>query len=81
MYTSGWDKERSCDNIADGSLATRRKADPAEIRFLSESERRQLAAWNATQQRYPLDTCVQQLVQKQAVTTVDASGAARLRTI
>src|SRR5689334_18214082 len=40
--------------------------------LLSEIERQQLVAWNATQQDYPRDTCVPQLVARQAAATPDA---------
>src|SRR5437588_2792919 len=36
---------------------------------LTDLEQRQLAAWNATQQNYPLDVCVPQLVARQAAAT------------
>ena len=39
---------------------------------LTEIERRQLAAWNTTQQNYPQDVCVHQLVARQAAATPDA---------
>ncbi len=40
--------------------------------LLSEIERQQLVTWNATQQDYPRDLCVPQLVAKQAAATPDA---------
>ena len=39
---------------------------------LTERERRKLAAWNTTQQNYPQDACVHQLVARQAAATPDA---------
>ncbi len=39
---------------------------------LTELERRQLAAWNATQQNYSRDACVHQLVARQAAATPGA---------
>lgn len=41
---------------------------------LPESEQRRMAAWNATQQRYPRDACVQQLVAAQAAAGPDATA-------
>lgn len=72
MYTDNRDKGQSHNSRVDGSPTTIRKDDPADILLLSESEQRQLAAWNANQQRYPLDNCVQQLVEKQAAIRPDA---------
>ena len=74
MYTaSGRDKERSHDSLDESPLATTRKDNRAEMRpHLSQSEQRQLADWNATQQRYALDRCVQQLVEEQAAMRPDA---------
>ena len=42
------------------------------IANLTEVEQRQLAIWNATQQEYPQDVCVPQLVATQAAITPDA---------
>lgn len=42
------------------------------IELLTESEQRQLAAWNATQQDYPRDARVQRLVERQAAARPDA---------
>ncbi len=39
---------------------------------IPEAERRQLAAWNATQRDFPQDVCVPQLVANQATATPDA---------
>src|SRR5437762_5884325 len=39
---------------------------------LTESEQQQLVTWNATQQDYPQDTCIPQLVAEHAATTPDA---------
>src|SRR5260370_23192049 len=44
----------------------------ADLPLLTEVEQRQLAAWNATQQDYPRDACVAQLVAMQAAATPDA---------
>lgn len=48
------------------------RANHPGLPLLSEDEQRQLAAWNATQQEYPLDTCVPQLVEEQAVLRPEA---------
>src|SRR5690348_7599776 len=44
----------------------------ADALLLTESEQRQLAAWNATQQNYSRDVCVPQLVTGQAAATPGA---------
>jgi amino acid adenylation domain-containing protein len=43
-----------------------------DLPLLTEVEQRQLAAWNATQQDYPRNACVPQLVAMQAAATPDA---------
>ncbi|MFN8596436.1 MAG: amino acid adenylation domain-containing protein [Anaerolineae bacterium] len=49
----------------------------ATLPLLSEAERRQvLIDWNATDVAYPLDRCVQQLVESQAAQTPDALAVA-----
>lgn len=53
-------------------LAAEREDHRIDIPLLIEVERRQMAAWNATQQDYPRDACVPQLVASQAATTPDA---------
>ncbi len=66
------EEQPSCDSLVDSSLP-RMKADMyAALQFLSDGDQRQLAAWNATQQDYPLSKCVQQLVEEQASTKPDA---------
>ncbi len=57
--------------IYDG-IATLKGEHYVDAPLLSEIERQQLAAWNATQQDYPRDMCVPQLVTKQAAVTPDA---------
>jgi amino acid adenylation domain-containing protein len=47
-------------------LTPLRKERNADKPLLSEREQQQIAAWNATQQSYLQDTCVHQLVEKQA---------------
>lgn len=46
--------------------------DGVDLPILTDAERQQLAAWNATQQNYPQDVCVPQLVERQAAATPDA---------
>src|SRR6266487_1971620 len=48
------------------------KEDQAEMLKMTEDERRQMATWNATQQEYPRDACVPQLVALQARITPEA---------
>lgn len=44
----------------------------ADVALLTESEYRQLAAWNATQQNYPQNACIPQLVAIQVASTSSA---------
>jgi amino acid adenylation domain-containing protein len=44
--------------------------------LLTEMEQHQIAAWNATQQDYPRDACVPQLVARQAAATPEAVALA-----
>src|SRR5258708_14471223 len=44
--------------------------------LLTEIEQHQIAAWNATQQDYPRDACVPQLVARQAAATPEAVALA-----
>ncbi len=46
--------------------------DASDIPQLNAIERQQLAKWNATQQDYPRDACIHQIVSKCASTTPDA---------
>jgi amino acid adenylation domain-containing protein len=46
--------------------------DTSDIPQLNAIERQQLAKWNATQQEYPRDACIHQIVSKYASTTPDA---------
>jgi amino acid adenylation domain-containing protein len=43
-----------------------------KIPLLTEIERQMLASWNATQQDYPEDACVPQLIEQQVTATPDA---------
>jgi amino acid adenylation domain-containing protein len=53
-------------------LTAEREKHSTDVRLLMESERRQLEAWNATQQDYPRDVCIPQLVAAQAASRPDA---------
>src|SRR5258706_3965327 len=44
--------------------------------LLTEIEQHQIAAWNATQQDYPRDVCVPQLIARQAAATPEAVALA-----
>jgi amino acid adenylation domain-containing protein len=48
--------------------------DHLKISLLTEIEWQQLATWNATQQNYPEDACVPQLVERQAAATPEAAA-------
>ncbi len=47
-----------------------------QITTLTERDRQQIAAWNATEQPYPKDACVPQLVAAQAAATPEALAVA-----
>jgi amino acid adenylation domain-containing protein len=63
-------------NPRPGKDRTRQVANVQECRgagtVITEAERQQLAAWNATPHAYPLDMCVPQLVANQAYASPDA---------
>src|SRR6266446_5004131 len=64
--------ERTHDMPIYDLLTTVRKEQHTNTALLTEIEQRQLAAWNATQQTYPRNACVPQLVAAQAAATADA---------
>lgn len=66
MRASGRDEERSNNRMGGSRFAIIGKDDHENTPRLSVDEQQQLAAWNSTQQPYPLDRCVQQLVEEQA---------------
>lgn len=66
MRASGRDEERSNNSIGGSPFAIMGKDVQENTPRLSVDEQQQLAAWNATQQPYPSDRCVQQLVEEQA---------------
>jgi amino acid adenylation domain-containing protein len=64
--------ERSHDMLAYEVLTSRQEEHRTDIPLLTEFERQQLEAWNATQQDYPQDVCVPQLVAMQVAATPGA---------
>jgi amino acid adenylation domain-containing protein len=64
--------ERFYDRSAYRARAAVKEGRLAGQPLLAETERRQLAAWNATQQDYPRNACVPQLVAAQAAATPNA---------
>lgn len=73
MYTNGDETaNRSHDlSVYDVPISTRKEI-CLDMPLLTEDEQRLLAKWNATQQGYPQDACVPQLVALQAATKPDA---------
>ena len=67
-----WDRFRTNISIKSGE---RQRQGLGETQ-LTEAERQQFAAWNATQQDYPQATCVPQLVAAQSVATPNAVALA-----
>ncbi len=73
MYTSDReDKGLSRASIVGGSPGRINGGNQSGIRLHVEDERKQRALGNATEQSYPYDTCVQQLVEEQAARTPEA---------
>jgi amino acid adenylation domain-containing protein len=73
MYTNNSEiVERSHNVPVYDALPDVREEHIVNATLLTESEQQQLAAWNATQQNYPLDVCVPQLVARQAAATPGA---------
>ena len=64
--------ERPHDMSIYNGLTGVREKPGAGRSLLTETEQRQLASWNATQQDYPRNACVPQLVAAQASATPDA---------
>jgi amino acid adenylation domain-containing protein len=64
--------ERPRDMPVYGDPATVREEQNTVKPLLTETERQQLAIWNATQQDYPQDVCIPHLVAMQATSTPDA---------
>jgi amino acid adenylation domain-containing protein len=64
-------KSASINMLNDGSRTI--VGDEQHIdRSLQTEDKQQIAAWNATEQEYPTNACVQQLVASQAIATPDA---------
>jgi amino acid adenylation domain-containing protein len=73
MYTDNSEiAEYSRDRQVYNTVAAVKELHRIDMPLLSEIERQQLVTWNATQQDYPRDLCVPQLVAKQAAVTPDA---------
>ncbi len=72
MYTSGQEKEQSHSSVADGLLATIQQGDHPNVAALLDGEQGQQATGNTLQHNASRDTCVQQLVERQAVIRPDA---------
>jgi amino acid adenylation domain-containing protein len=73
MYIDGNDTgEHSHNGSASDVLVVVRERDRADVSLFTASEQQQLAAWNATEQDYPREACVPQLVAAQAAATPDA---------
>ena len=71
--SNGRPSTESSRNMPDYTILTPlRKERNADKPLLSEREQQQIAAWNATQQSYLQDTCVHQLVEKQAAKSPEA---------
>src|SRR5438105_1480740 len=68
--------ERSHNMLAYEVLPSRQEEQRPDIPLLTEFERQQLEAWNATQQDYPQDACVPQLVAMQAAASPGAMAVA-----
>ena len=70
---SGKVANRSCDvSIHDILDDVAKEEYGTDMLLLTKMEQQQLATWNATQQDYPRDACVPQLVARQAAITPDA---------
>ena len=73
MYTNSRENAECNGNIVIHDVLTgTRDERRADVALLTESEYRQLAAWNATQQDYPQNACIPQLVAMQAAFTPSA---------
>lgn len=71
LYTRGRHRQQPQDHLVNGSFV-QLPDNQGSLAPLTQDELQQLTAWNATQQPYPLDKCVQQLVEEQAATSPDA---------
>jgi amino acid adenylation domain-containing protein len=64
--------KRSRERLVSQVFVAVEEGHSVDLPLLTDMERRQLAAWNATQRDYPRDACVPQLVARQAAATPDA---------
>lgn len=64
--------KHSLDTSAYSTCSIVRELDRTDTPLLTEIERQQLAVWNTTYRDYPQDSCIPQLVERQAAATPDA---------
>ncbi len=77
MYADGHEiAERSLEVPISEVYDVVREEHSRALPLLTEMEQHQIAAWNATQQNYPRDACVPQLVARQAAATPEAVALA-----
>ena len=77
MYADGHEiAERSLEVPISEVYDIVREEHSRALPLLTEIEQHQIAAWNATQQDYPRDACVPQLVARQAAATPEAVALA-----
>src|SRR5713101_2268511 len=77
MYADGHEiAERSLEVPISEVYDVVREEQSRALPLLTEMEQHQIAAWNATQQDYPRDACVPQLVARQAAATPEAVALA-----
>ena len=73
MYTSDRDeKGLSHASIVGGSPVRMNESNQSDILLHVQDERQQRVLWNAPEQSYPCDACVQQVVEEQAARTPEA---------
>src|SRR5260370_20382789 len=77
MYADGHEiAERSLEVPISEVYDVVREEHSRALPLLTEMEQHQIAAWNATQQDYPRDACVPQLVARRAAATPEAVALA-----
>src|SRR5260370_2086291 len=77
MYADGYEiAERSLEVPISEVYDVVREEQSRALPLLTEMEQHQIAAWNATQQDYPRDAYVPQLVATQAAATPEAVALA-----
>src|SRR5260370_33415718 len=73
MYADGHEiAERSLEVPISEVYDVVREEHSIALPLLTEMEQHQIAAWNATQQDYPRDACVPQLIARRAAATPEA---------